>query len=184
VAELGNTYLFSTPLLLLLLTIATCDDLIEHRIPNAVVVWGIVLALGIGGLAGGHTGFLSALGGLLLGGLLLLPFYLLGGMGAGDVKLMAMTGAFLGPTATLLAVAVTLTAGLVLALSVLGVWLIMQSAPGLTALTTLRRLLPARLRPSLPGSRPAHFPYAAAIAVGAMTALWLPTVASAANTGG
>lgn len=171
---LAETYLLTAPLMLVLLTIATCDDLIEQRIPNAVVLWGIVLALGIGGLTGGHAGFISAFSGLLLGGLLLLPFYALGGMGAGDVKLMAMAGAFLGPTATIVAVIVTLVAGLVLALSVFGIWLVMKSGPGLYALTQLRSHLPRRLRPAFPGNRPAHFPYAAAIATGAAVAVFAP----------
>ena len=183
-AELGSTYLFATPLLILLLTIATFDDFIEHRIPNVVVVWGIVLALGIGGLTGGHAGFLTAMGGLIVGGLLLLPFHVLGGMGAGDVKLMAMVGAFLGPSATIFAVAVTLAAGLVLALSVLGLWLVMKTSFGLATLKTLRQYLPVHLRPSYPGERPGHFPYAAAIAVGAMVATWWPVTAASLSMGG
>jgi len=40
-----------------------------------------------------------------------LPFYLKKGMGAGDVKLMAAVGSFLGATLTLLAVAYTLIFG-------------------------------------------------------------------------
>lgn len=176
---LTETYLVTTPLLLVLLAIATCDDLLERRIPNVVVVWGIVLALGIGGMSAGHAGFLTSLGGLLLGGLLLLPFYLLGGMGAGDVKLMAMSGAFLGPAATLLAVLVTLAAGFVLALSVLAIWLVGRSAPGLAILSTFRRVMPQRWRPGYPGPRPGRFPYAAAIATGSMFALFWP-VANAA----
>lgn len=47
---------------------------------------------------------------------LLLPLYLLRIMGAGDVKLMAMTGAFLGPQATVGALLCVLLAGGVLAL--------------------------------------------------------------------
>ncbi|MBT8138046.1 MAG: A24 family peptidase [Gammaproteobacteria bacterium] len=171
---LAETYLLSAPLMLVLLTIATCDDLIEHRIPNAVVLWGIVLALGIGGLTGGHVGFIGAISGLLLGGLMLLPFYVLGGMGAGDVKLMAMAGAFLGPAATIVAVVVTLVAGLVLGLSVVGIWLLLRSAPGLVALAQLRSHLPRSLRPAYPGTKPAHFPYAAAIATGAAVAVFAP----------
>ena len=41
----------------------------------------------------------------------LLPFYARGGMGAGDVKLMAMCGAFLGPVHAIVAVAASLVVG-------------------------------------------------------------------------
>ena len=55
------------------------------------------------------------LAGLALGLLLLLPLYLLGACGAGDVKLMAMTGAFLGPQDALGAILMTFLAGGLLA---------------------------------------------------------------------
>jgi prepilin peptidase CpaA len=58
-------------------------------------------------LAGSATGFFA-----------LLPFYLLGGMGAGDVKFFAALGSFLGPFATLLAVALTLVVGALIATGV------------------------------------------------------------------
>jgi prepilin peptidase CpaA len=45
----------------------------------------------------GALGLWKALLGLLLGVALTLPMYVLHAMGAGDVKLMAMLGAFLGP---------------------------------------------------------------------------------------
>ena len=48
----------------------------------------------------------------------LLPFYLLGGMGAGDVKFFAALGSFLGPFATLYAVALTLVVGAIAATGV------------------------------------------------------------------
>ena len=183
-SEVIDTYFFSAPLLLVLLTIATCDDVLERRIPNTVVVWGITLALGIAGLTGGHAGFLAGLGGLLIGGALLLPFYLLGGMAAGDVKLMAMAGAFLGPSATLLAVFVTLTAGAVLGLAVLVIWLIMNSRAGLVAIARLRPLLPQFLSRIQAQKRPAHVPYAVAIAVGSLVSLWWPLHSASAAVGG
>lgn len=71
-------------------------DLREHRIPNALTVAALVLALVLRGLMG-----LSELGAGLLGGLLCLlfslPFFMAGGLGGGDVKLMTAFGAMLGP---------------------------------------------------------------------------------------
>ena len=71
-------------------------DVREHRIPNALTVTALVLALLLRGLMG-----LPELGAGLLGGLLCLlfslPFFMAGGLGGGDVKLMTAFGAMLGP---------------------------------------------------------------------------------------
>lgn len=48
-----------------------------------------------------YAGLLLSLGGALVGLALLLPLWMIGGMGAGDVKLLAGVGAWVGPAATL-----------------------------------------------------------------------------------
>ena len=53
-----------------------------------------------------------------LGLVIMLPLYMLRALGAGDVKLMAMVGAFLGPNATIGAILVTFIVGGVLTLLV------------------------------------------------------------------
>lgn len=60
------------------------------------------------------------LGGLLLGGGCLLPLYLGGVLGAGDVKLMGVAGSFLGVKAVLVSVLLTTLCGGGLALFYLG----------------------------------------------------------------
>lgn len=89
-------------ILLLLLLAASICDLRTRRIPNRLTFGGAALALLYGLLAPHpHTGgFFWALGGMAVGLALMLPLYLLHAMGAGDVKLMAMVGSFLGPAAT------------------------------------------------------------------------------------
>ena len=89
-------------ILLLLLLAASICDLRTRRIPNRLTFGGAALALLYGLLAPHpHTGgFFSALGGMAVGLALMLPLYLLHALGAGDVKLMAMVGSFLGPAAT------------------------------------------------------------------------------------
>ena len=105
---------YMTGSVILVLALAVRADLLEHRIPNALNLAGLILGLGLASLFGGISGILYSAGGALVGCALLLPLYLTRGMGAGDVKLMGATGAFLGPNGALLAAALTLIAGGVL----------------------------------------------------------------------
>ena len=57
----------------------------------------MVFGLGSHVVSAGLGGLLSGFGGLFLGMAFLIIFYILGGTGAGDVKLMGAVGAFLGP---------------------------------------------------------------------------------------
>lgn len=77
---------------------ACVTDVRERRIPNVLTFGAAVAALLVHGLTGGSSALLQAAGGWLLGTVLFLPFFLLGGMGAGDVKLLAALGAWLGPS--------------------------------------------------------------------------------------
>jgi prepilin peptidase CpaA len=105
----------SDVLLAALLCIAATIDLRTNRLPNWLTVGGAVLGL-LWSLLPGDPGFLSSLGGLGLGLVALLPLYLLRVMGAGDVKLMAMVGAFVGAPHVLLPVLFSFIAGGVVAL--------------------------------------------------------------------
>jgi prepilin peptidase CpaA len=81
--------------LLLSLGMAACD-LKTRRIPNYLTFGGALGGLGFQLGYHGFPGFLDGLAGLGLGFSLLVGFYLLGGMGAGDVKASAALGAWLG----------------------------------------------------------------------------------------
>ena len=86
-------------LLLLMVSIAAVNDLATRRIPNRLLLAGLAGALLLHGLsAEPGAALLSALGGMLLGLAIFLPFYLVRGMAAGDVKMMAVVGFFTGPT--------------------------------------------------------------------------------------
>ncbi|MDH6152924.1 MULTISPECIES: A24 family peptidase [Paraburkholderia] len=94
-------------------------DLHERRIPNVLVLVGLALAFAVQwGLHGAGEGSHRWVLGLLTGGGLFFPLYLLRGMGAGDVKLMAAVGAFVGPQPALEIVLVTCVVGGVWALAV------------------------------------------------------------------
>jgi prepilin peptidase CpaA len=72
---------------------------------------GLIAGLALHAKADGLHGLLSGLAGATVGLLCFAPFYLLRGMGGGDVKLLAAVGAFLGPQGALLAALFSLVAG-------------------------------------------------------------------------
>ncbi len=79
-----------------ILIIASIQDVISLRIPNWVTLPGLAVGLSYFSLIRGYEGFLFSLIGALTGlGLLIIP-YIIGGTGAGDVKLMGAVGSFLG----------------------------------------------------------------------------------------
>lgn len=72
----------------------------QLRVPNWLTFHFVVGGLIYAGYAGGHEMFLWSLAGAATGLVCLLPLYAIGGMGAGDVKLMAGMGAWMGPWLT------------------------------------------------------------------------------------
>jgi prepilin peptidase CpaA len=83
-------------LLVVLLLPAMLFDIRQHRIPNWLTLPAWVIGIGLHAILGGWTGFLEAGAGWLVMFGLMFPFFLLGWMGAGDVKLMAGVGAIVG----------------------------------------------------------------------------------------
>lgn len=163
--------------LALALAIATYTDLRHQRLPNILTASAAVFGLAFQGWHLGLEGLGIALGGLGVGFIAFLPFYLKGGMGAGDVKLMAAVGTFLGAKLTLTAIAYTLIAGGVFGLAYAawrgGAWPMLQRF-----LTTLRFLAVtgtvSRTGPQ-PGEVAAQrFPYAVPITIGTLSALMWP----------
>jgi prepilin peptidase CpaA len=70
------------------------------RVPNWLTVHFLLGGWVYAYFAGGGSLLLWSFGGAVVGLLSLLPLYAIGGMGAGDVKLMAGLGAWLGPVLT------------------------------------------------------------------------------------
>ncbi len=84
-------------LLIVVLIITSATDLRSHRIPNWLTFSTMIFGLVYYSVTFGIEGFLHSIGGLFFGMALLIAFYLVGGMGAGDVKLLAAVGSLLGP---------------------------------------------------------------------------------------
>lgn len=81
---------------LLVVGIAAVYDMRWRRIPNWVVLTGILLGIGSNTFLFEWAGLRFSLLGLGLAFVVYFPLYLLRGMGAGDVKLMASVGAMVG----------------------------------------------------------------------------------------
>lgn len=96
---------------LAVLAVAAGYDLRVRRIPNRVVISGAVIGMAMGAALDDGIGIVAALLGLGLGLLVFMPLYLLRATGAGDVKLVAMVGAYLGPQDLLGAILAIFLAG-------------------------------------------------------------------------
>ncbi|WP_018987746.1 A24 family peptidase [Aromatoleum toluclasticum] len=169
------------------LAVAVVTDIRQARVPNLLVVLGTVAAVlyhgisvyggGVLHVLSGSIGLISLLEGMMVGFVCLLPLYALRAMGAGDVKLMMMVGAFLGPLQTLGVVMLTFVAGGVLAI-VMALW---QRSFRQVALNLRFMLTTYAVRAAGGGAlevaplqqTAARMPYAVAIAAGTLLQLAL-----------
>ena len=162
-------------LLLLMVVASAVNDLASRRIPNRLLLAGMVGALGLHLASGAPlAGVLAWLGGMATGLVVFLPFYLIRGMAAGDVKMMAAVGAFTGPLEAMHIAILAWCAGGVMALAIVLVrgrlWLVLSN------LWTILRSALLRL-PLAPGcgtggrDSVGSMPYGVAIAVGTMIIL-------------
>ena len=86
---------FATPVTMLLLAIASITDLRRRQVPTWVTLGGSGAGLLVAAASGWEALQLSLVG-LAVGGLLLLPFVLAGGLGEGDALLLATIGTWQG----------------------------------------------------------------------------------------
>jgi prepilin peptidase CpaA len=76
--------------------LATVEDLRSRTISNWLCLFGLIAGLAVHAALQGWSGLGGSLLGALIGFAVFLIFFLLGGMGGGDIKLMAAFGAILG----------------------------------------------------------------------------------------
>lgn len=84
-------------LLAVIFVVVSIIDFRSHRIPNVIILPLLLFGLIYYTVTGQWAGFLFSLKGMGIGFLVLFIPYLMGGMGAGDVKFMSALGAVLGP---------------------------------------------------------------------------------------
>lgn len=106
-------------LLLTVLAICTVTDIKDRKIPNKVLLPALLAAIAIRTAEEGWSGLASSAAGLAAGMAVLLIPYLMGGMGAGDVKLLGVVGACKGAGFVLAASVYMALAGALLSLVVL-----------------------------------------------------------------
>jgi prepilin peptidase CpaA len=105
----------STFLGVVLLAAVICDVRVA-KIPNVITFPGMVIGIIYHGTSHGVSGAWFSIAGLLAGSAAFLPFYLMGGMGAGDIKLMGAVGALVGWKGVIPAIVFTALAGGIYAL--------------------------------------------------------------------
>ncbi len=152
--------------LALMLAIAVYVELKERRIPNWLTLSGMALGLLIAYLD--HFFMLSIVG-LLFGFGFLFIFYVFGGVGGGDVKLMGAAGALMGAHLIQPALVYTAFIGAFLAVMML-IWrkdFWMRMALGFKKLAFWRKESVTELEPPAPVA----VPYGIAIALGCLLAL-------------
>lgn len=151
---------------------AVIYDLVNHRLPNYYLLVGVVAGVAWNAYIAGLAGVASAGAGLLIGFALLVPFYALGGMAAGDVKLMAVVGSFLGADGALGASVYSLMAGAVLGI----VYLLYKGHMGrLVVRYWAMAVTRSRIQADANDAARHRFPYAIAIAAGTLLSMyWVP----------
>ena len=93
-------------------------DMRTRRVPNPLTLGIAVTGLAFAAIRWSGLSVATAALGLAVGVALMLPAYVFGAMGGGDLKLFAALGTFLGPWPTVQAFLYTLLAGGVLAIVV------------------------------------------------------------------
>ena len=156
--------------LALMLAVAVYLELKELRIPNWLTFSGMALGLLISYLDG-KASFWSSLGGLTIGFGFLFIFYVFGGVGGGDVKLMGAAGTLMGAKLIEPALFYTAFIGAFLAV-IMVVW---QKNFWTRIFCGFQQLAFWRKggKSAMPPSIPLTVPYGLAIAIGCLVALFM-----------
>jgi prepilin peptidase CpaA len=161
---------------LLCATLSAVYDVRSRRIPNFITLPAIVFGLLLHAVFGGWQELATAAAGGLICGLIFLVFYLAGGMGAGDVKLITATGCIAGLSLIGHLLILTALAGGVMAVSLaLYRRQLMETWHNMYALAVHHRNMGLTPHPqfNISNERTLRMPYALAIAAGSGLSLCL-----------
>lgn len=156
---------------LLIAMTAAVTDLKARVVPNRLVAAGALSGLVLNWWSDGAAGLTASMAGAVVGFGIFLPFFFLGGMGGGDVKLMGALGACLGAVSVAQTAVVAAFAGAILAVAAAA-----RSGRLMRTLSGSARLLMSwltrgpRRQPELTLDNPEtlKIPYALPIATGAL----------------
>ena len=151
-----------------ILAFASYSEIRERRIPNWLTLGAIALGLGAAAIENGVGGLVDSALGLSIAGGLFLPFCLLGVVGGGDMKLMAGIGAITGYPMVLRVLCDTCIAGGLIAVAIMA-W----NGVLLTTLSNVFRLMVGMQRRTKGLRNPPMVPYALAITLGTLFAVFL-----------
>ena len=166
-------------LLSLIVIPAAVLDIRTRRIPNWLSLSGVVLGVALNTFLAEWNGLWFSLKGLGLAFAIYFALYLLHGMGAGDVKLMAAVGSVAGPLGWIVIFILTSLAGGVVALSLIAAKGRFRKTMDniLLILISFRHAhLPYKDNPQLDvrSTQGIRLPHAVMIAVGTLVAIWAP----------
>ena len=167
-------HIAATAAFLALILLAGASDLRTRRIPNALTVSGLGVALALRGATGVEP-LASGLAGALIAFVPAALLVVAGGLGGGDAKLLAAVGAFVGPAGLPTALFVTAVVG-----GAMGAVVVVRRG-ALGATISRCRAIVARVtgtsseplpRLGTPGA--IAIPYGVAIGAGALAGWWWP----------
>jgi prepilin peptidase CpaA len=156
--------------------VAVAWDVATRRIPNALTFGAALAALVAHAYIGGWTGLGMAAVGWAAGVALFFPVFALGGMGAGDVKLLGAVGAWLGPVAAVWVALYAGIAGGLMGLIVAGFsGYLVQALTNVWSLLMYWRIVGLKPAPELTLSthKGPRLAYAVPVFAGVMVTIWL-----------
>lgn len=150
-------------------------DVRTQRIPNALTLSAAAVAIVFHAATSGLFGVGLSVSGWLMGALLFFPLFAVRGMGAGDVKLLAAFGAWLGPRDVLYVAAATAILGALFALTlVIARRRTRQTFTHLSAMVSYWSIDGVRAVPGLTLAEPSRLAvcYSLPITAGALVTIW------------
>lgn len=171
-APLGMSELMAVAVAL----VACVTDFRSRRIPNVLTFGASAAAFVFWVVSGGPAGLWFSVAGWFVGCLLFLPWFLLRGMGAGDVKLLAALGAWVGPgTAVWVALYAAIAGGVFAVVVTLASGYLGTMVRNVWGLLMFWRIAGVQPHPELTLATAAgpRLPYAFPITAGVVAVLWL-----------